>query len=62
MAEEDCAFASMDPTKQRELASKGGKATHLRAPLTNGAARKREKPAARAAWQVESVTRSHGRQ
>jgi general stress protein YciG len=30
MAKEDRGFASMDPTKQRELASKGGKAAHLK--------------------------------
>ena len=28
MAKEDRGFASMDPTKQREIASKGGKAAH----------------------------------
>jgi len=30
MAKEDRGFASMDPTKQREIASKGGKAAHLK--------------------------------
>jgi general stress protein YciG len=29
MAKEDRGFASMDPTTQREIASKGGKAAHL---------------------------------
>lgn len=28
MAKEDRGFASMDPAKQREIASKGGKAAH----------------------------------
>lgn len=28
MAQEDRGFASMDPEKQREIASKGGKAAH----------------------------------
>ena len=28
MAKEDRGFASMDPNKQREIASKGGKAAH----------------------------------
>ena len=30
MAKEDRGFASMDRTKQREIASKGGKAAHLK--------------------------------
>ena len=30
MGKEDRGFASMDPTKQREIASKGGRAAHLR--------------------------------
>jgi general stress protein YciG len=30
MGKQDRGFASMDPTKQREIASKGGKAAHLR--------------------------------
>jgi uncharacterized protein len=30
MGIEDRGFASMDPTKQREIASKGGRAAHLR--------------------------------
>lgn len=30
MATEDRGFASMDRTKQREIASKGGKAAHLK--------------------------------
>ena len=28
MAKEDCGFASMDPNKQREIVSKGGRAAH----------------------------------
>jgi uncharacterized protein len=30
MSKADRGFASMDPTKQREIASKGGRAAHLR--------------------------------
>jgi uncharacterized protein len=30
MGKQDRGFASMDPTKQREIASKGGKAAHLK--------------------------------
>jgi general stress protein YciG len=30
MGKEDRGFASMDPTKQRDIASKGGRAAHLR--------------------------------
>ncbi len=30
MAKEDRGFASMDQTKQREIASKGGKAAHVK--------------------------------
>jgi general stress protein YciG len=30
MAKEDRGFASMDKTKQREIASKGGRAAHLK--------------------------------
>jgi len=30
MAKEDRGFASMDQTKQREIASKGGKAAHIK--------------------------------
>jgi general stress protein YciG len=30
MAKEDRGFASMDPVKQREIASKGGKAAHVK--------------------------------
>jgi general stress protein YciG len=30
MAKEHRGFASMDPTKQREIATKGGKAAHLK--------------------------------
>jgi uncharacterized protein len=30
MGREDRGFASMDPTKQREIASKGGRAAHVR--------------------------------
>lgn len=30
MAKEDRGFASMDPKKQREIASKGGKAAHAK--------------------------------
>ena len=30
MSEKDRGFASMDRTKQREIASKGGKAAHLK--------------------------------
>jgi len=30
MGKEERGFASMDPTKQREIASKGGRAAHLR--------------------------------
>jgi general stress protein YciG len=30
MGKEDRGFASMDPTRQREIARKGGKAAHLR--------------------------------
>ena len=30
MAKEDRGFASMDPTRQREIASKGGRAAHLK--------------------------------
>ena len=30
MSKEDRGFASMDPTKQREIASKGGRAAHTK--------------------------------
>src|SRR5438270_2509840 len=30
MAKEDRGFASMDPSKQREIASKGGRAAHVK--------------------------------
>jgi hypothetical protein len=47
----------MDPVKQREIASKGGRAAPRKAPLTNGLARKPRKPDARAALPAIGASR-----
>ena len=61
MAKEDRGFASMDRGKQREIASKGGKAAHRRAPRTSGRARRRVKRAAKAGWRAIAASRSRRR-
>ena len=48
-------FASMSPEKQREIASKGGRAAHEKGTAHDGPPTKREMPAARVARSAGAV-------
>jgi hypothetical protein len=48
----------MDRSKQREIASKGGKAAHQKGTAHEWTSEKRARRAARAAWRVIAASRS----